>query len=40
MSEFCACKKGFQTASGVFAQALLAQSVIVSAIVMLGVAVN
>ena len=40
MSEFCACKKGFQTATGVIAQAVLAQSVIVSAIVLVGVAVS
>lgn len=38
MDEFCACKKGFQSATGIVAQALLTQSVIVAACVLLGVA--
>ena len=38
MDEFCACKRGFQTATGVFAQALLTQSVIVTTCILIGVA--
>ena len=39
MSEFCACKKGLQTATGVIAQAVFVQSVIISTIVLVGLAV-
>lgn len=40
MTELTACKKGFQTATGVFAQAVLAQSVIVCAVFIVGIAVS
>ena len=39
MSEFCACKKGFQSAAGIIAQAMLTQSVIIAACVLVGIAV-
>ena len=40
MTELTACKKGFQTASGIVAQAILVQSVIVSTIVLVGMAIS
>lgn len=38
MDEFCACKRGFQSATGIMAQALLTQSVIVAVCVLIGIA--
>lgn len=40
MSDFVACKKGFQTATSVFATAVFTQSVIVTAMVLVGVALH
>lgn len=39
MDEFCACKKGFQSATGIVAQALLTQSVVVAACLLAAIAI-
>ncbi|MEL7464135.1 MAG: hypothetical protein AAFN79_08720 [Pseudomonadota bacterium] len=36
MTDFTACKRGFQIATGVFAQAVLAQSVILCTVFIVG----
>ena len=36
MNELYACRRGFQTAAGVFAHAVLAQSVVLTAALLIG----